>query len=456
MTSNLENPRTTIQEVRSTLGLASPIVASLLAQQSLGFIDTVMAGNLSAEDLAAVAIGRSVFIPIFIFVLGIVLAVNPIVAQYYGARKIERIGKTVWQGLLVSQMIAIPCVFLVRNLDVVLHFMNITPEIIPKSVGYLYAISWCLPAAFAYLTLRFFQEGISLARPNLYFTIIAIPVNILGNYLLMYGNLGFPRLGAVGAGWATTMVWWSMLTGMLIVSFRMKYLKQFKIFQGISWPDWHYIKEILRVGVPNGISIGMEVGMFAVAALLIGSLGVTMMAGHQIALNVASMTFMIPLGISFATTSKVGFAFGERDFHRVRLAGNVGNGISVMVMCCTATLMYLLPREIVSIYTNDMDVTPVAVQLLLMAAILQISDGLQASAAGALRGLKDTRIPMVVNLIAYWIIGIPFGYYLGITRQLGARGLWIGLIAGLTFAAISHTTRFLLHTRLERLRRLRD
>ena len=298
---------TVLKELQGTLSLGIPIVAAFLAQQSLGFIDVVMAGNLSAKDLAAVAIGRSLFMPILVSMLGVLIAINPIVAQFYGARKIDQIGKTVWQGLLVSQMLAFPCVLLVRNLEFVMNFMNITPEIIPISLGYLDAISWCLPAAFAYLVLRFFQEGISIPRPNLYFAIMAIPVNLLGNWLLMYGNLGFPRLGAVGAGWTTTIVWWSMLAGMLTISFRMHHLQQFRVFREISLPNWKHIKEILRTGIPNGISLGMEVGMFAVAALIIGSMGVITMGGHMIAVNVASIVFMIPLGLSFATTSKVGF-----------------------------------------------------------------------------------------------------------------------------------------------------
>ena len=431
-----------IKEFRATVSLGGPIIVSLLAQQTLGFIDTVMAGNLSAKDLAAVAIGRSLFVPIFLVVLGVLLAVSPIVAQFYGERKIDQIGKTVWQGLLLSQMLAIPSFFLVRNLEIVMHFMQITPEIIPISMGYLKAISWSFPATFAYLTLRFFNEGISITKPNLYFSLIAIPVNFVGNYALMYGKFGFPKLGAIGAGWATTMVWWTMLTAMLIFTFRMKNYQHFRIFHKMSLPNWRYMREILHIGIPNGMSLGMEVGMFAIAALIIGSLGVAIMAGHQIAINVASLTFMIPLGLSFATTSRVGFAVGEKNYDGVRIAGYVSGGLSVMVMCLTAAMMYLLPYAIVKIYSKDLAVIEVAAQLLLMAAIFQISDGLQASAMGALRGLKDTRIPMFVNIIAYWIIGIPLGYYLGIVRSMGAQGLWIGMIAGLTFAAISHTSRF--------------
>ncbi len=442
-----------IKEFRATVSLGGPIIVSLLAQQTLGFIDTVMAGNLSAKDLAAVAIGRSLFVPIFLVVLGVLLAVSPIVAQFYGERKIEQIGKTVWQGLLLSQMLAIPSFFLVRNLEIVMHFMQIAPEIIPISMGYLKAISWCFPATFAYLTLRFFNEGISITKPNLYFSLIAIPVNFIGNYALMYGKFGLPKLGAIGAGWATTMVWWTMLTGMLIYTFRMRHNQHFRIFHKMSLPNWRYMREILHIGIPNGMSLGMEVGMFAIAALIIGSLGVAIMAGHQIAINVASLTFMIPLGLSFATTSRVGFAVGEKNYDGVRIAGYVSGGLSVIVMCLTAAMMYLLPYAIVKIYSKDLAVIEVAAQLLLMAAIFQISDGLQASAMGALRGLKDTRVPMFVNIIAYWIIGIPLGYYLGIVRSMGAKGLWIGMIAGLTFAAISHTSRFYYFTKTGKYRK---
>lgn len=430
------------EETRKTVQLALPIIAAQLAHQSLGFIDTVMAGNLSARDLGAVAIGRSLYMPLFVFVLGVLLAVNPIVAQYRGAREFVKIGKTVRQGLWLSQLIALPAFFLVRNLHWVMQQMNVAPEVIPVTRGYLDAISWSLPAAFAYLVLRFFNEGVSLTKPNMYFTLMAIPLNILGNYILMYGRWGFPKLGAVGTGWATTFVWWMMLLGMVLLTAFSKIYRQFSIYRALRWPQWEYIKEILHVGVPNGVSVTFEVSMFAITALIVGTLGVNPIAAHQIAINFASITFMIPLGLSIATTSRVGFAIGKKDYREAKIAGKAGMVIAVLFMSCAALVMFAAPEWIARIYTNDRAVIEIAVQLIFLAAIFQISDGLQISGVGALRGMKDTKIPMFFNMIAYWIVGLPLGYYLGIILGFGASGLWAGWIGALSFTAIAHPLRF--------------
>jgi MATE family multidrug resistance protein len=344
-------------------------------------------------------------------------------------------------------MIAIPGFFLVRNIHVVMNYMNVAPEVIPITRGYLEAVSWSLPAAFAYLVLRFFNEGISISKPNMYFTTMAIPINIVGNYAFMYGNWGFPRLGAVGAGWATTLVWWMMLIGMLVLNLTAKNYKSYSIFSNLKLPQWEYFKEVLRIGIPNGVSIGLEISMFAITALIVGTLGVVSIAAHQIAINFASITFMIPLGLSIATTSRVGYAIGKKDPDEAKLAGQAGMVMSVFFMLLTAITMLVIPELIARIYTEDVTVIELTMQLLFLAAIFQISDGLQVSGSGALRGLKDTKIPMFVNLVAYWVVGLPFGYYLGIIEGMGAQGLWTGWIAGLGFAAISHPVRFFLKLR---------
>ena len=441
-----------LAEARRTLQIALPVITAQLAHISLGFIDTVMAGNLSPRDLGAIAIGRSLYVPLYIFVLGILLAMNPIVAQLQGAGKTGEIGKSLPQGLWLSLMLALPGFLLVRSINALLPVLEVTPEIIPVTEGYLNALSWGLPAVFGYLALRFFSEGLSLTRPNMYFTLLAIPLNILGNYVFMYGRFGFPRMGAVGAGWATMLVWWVMFLGMLLFILKGKRFREYNIIDHFRRPFWPAIKEILNIGVPNGVSVTLEVGMFALTAILVGTMGVTAVASHQIAINFASITFMIPLGISIAVTARVGNEAGRGSYHGVLIAGRVGIGLSVLVMFCTAALMLLLPEAIAGIYTGDPTVINLAVQLIFLAAVFQLSDGLQVSASGVLRGLTDTKVPMYVNLVAYWMIGFPLGYYLGIIRQLGPKGFWIGWIAGLTVAAAILPWRFF---RLSNLRRQR-
>ncbi|HQV33329.1 MAG TPA: MATE family efflux transporter, partial [Calditrichia bacterium] len=280
------------------------------------------------------------------------------------------------------------------------------------------------------------------SRPGMYSAILAVPLNFVLNYLLMFGAMGFPKMGAVGAGWATCIVWWVLAIGFWTFTYTRKKYQQYALWGPFEWPRWEVMRTMLGIGLPNGMSLALEVSMFALTALLIATLGIVELASHQVALNFASITFMIPLGFSIATTSRVGFMAGKGDLDGVRTAGHVGIALCTAVMVVTALIMILFPGWIVRIYTSDPVVMSLASQLLVLAGIFQVSDGLQVSASSALRGLKDTRIPMYVNLLSYWGVGLPLGYYLGIMRGWGVQGFWIGLIGGLTVAAFFHPFRF--------------
>lgn len=429
-------------EAAQTLKLGLPVIAAQLLQMSMNFVDTVMAGNLSAEALAAVAVGGAVFIPFIMLAAGIMMAITPIVAQLYGGRNFQEIGINARQGLWLSQLLAIPVFFAIRNLGIVMELLDVTQEIIPVAIGYLRAISWGIFPLCAYMALRFFNEGMSVTRPSMYFALIGVLVNIPGNYVLMYGKLGFPQLGAVGCGYASSIVALVMFLGMLTFTMQHKPYRRFEIFTSFKMPEWSYLKEILRIGVPIGLSSTMEVTMFALVSLLMGSLSAVAVAGHQVAINFSAMTFMVPFGLSTAITTRVGNAIGKKSISEARRRGFVGISLATFFMSITAVIMFTIPDLITGIYTQNEAVQQVAISLLYMAAIFQISDGLQVSSYGALRGLKDTTVPMYVNLFAYWVVGLPLGYYLGITRNFGPQGLWIGLIAGLTVAAIFHNLRF--------------
>lgn len=448
MLTYLQSEKYNLQKEASlTLKIGLPVIIAQLLQMSMNFVDTVMAGNLSAEDLAAVAVGGAVFIPFMMLAAGILMAVTPIVAQLVGARSFEEIGVNVRQALWLSLILSVPIFFLIRNLEFVMHFLDVTPFLIPVAQGYLDAISWGVFGVCGYMALRFFNEGMSVTRPAMYFAGLGVVVNIAANYILMYGHLGFPELGATGCGYASSIVGYVMFLGMFFFTKNHKPYHRFDIFSSIRMPEWTYLKEILRIGVPIGLSSTMEVTMFAVVSLLMGSLSAVAVAGHQVAINFAAMTFMVPFGLATAITTRVGNAIGKGSVPEARRRGYVGIGLATFFMSITAVIMYLFPEIITSIYTQDSEVQNVAISLLYMAAIFQISDGLQVSSYGALRGLKDTKIPMIVNFIAYWMAGLPLGYYLGITRGIGPQGLWMGLIAGLTIAAILHNIRFYLLTK---------
>ncbi|HET6528107.1 MAG TPA: MATE family efflux transporter [Balneolaceae bacterium] len=444
------------KEAGLTLKIGLPVIIAQLLQMSMNFVDTVMAGNLSAQTLAAVAVGGAVFTPLIMLAAGILMAVTPIIAQLVGSRNLDEIGTNVRQALWLSQILAVPIFFLLRNLEIVMIFLDVTPSIIPVAQSYLNAISWGVFAIFGYMALRFFNEGMSVTRPAMYAALLGLLVNIPGNYILMYGKLGFPQLGAAGTGYSSAISGFVMFLGMLIFTMNYKPYKRFDIFSSIKLPDWHYAKEILRIGIPIGLSSTMEVSLFAFVSLLMSSLGAVVVAGHQVAINFAAMMFMVPFGLSTAITTRVGNAIGKGSIPDARYRGYVGIGLATLFMSCTGIIIYLFPAAITDIYTDDAAVKEVAVSLLYMAAIFQIFDGLQVSSYGALRGLKDTKIPMIVNLIAYWLVGLPLGYYLGIMKGVGPQGLWIGLIAGLTIAAILHNVRFYVLTKKESTRSHRD
>lgn len=429
-------------ELRILLQIGLPVIIGNLLQISMSVVDTLMAGNLSPRDLAAVAVGGSLFMPVFILGAGILMAVSPIVAQHFGARNLTLIGKTTRQSLWLALIISIPSALLLRQMSPILGLMGIEPDIIPLTLGYMDAISWGIVPFYFYLALRYFNEGISATKPAMYISILGLFFNILGNYTLMYGKFGFPRLGAVGTGYATAIVMFVMCIAIFVYTYRKKAYERFEIFKNLKLPDKKYILELLRVGIPIGISLCMEVTMFAVIALIMGSLGTYAVAGHQIAINFASITFMLAFGLSSAITVRVGQVMGRSGIREARYSGWIGIGLASAFMCLTALFMFLFPGFITSLYTDDVELQKIAISLIYMAAIFQLSDGLQVTGSGALRGLKDTKIPMFVNLIAYWIVGLPLGYYLGIIRGSGAQGLWIGLIAGLSVAAVLHNVRF--------------
>ena len=430
------------REIRRTLLLAGPLVGGQLAGTGLNFIDTVMAGKIDAIALAAVAIGGSVWVAISLFVTGVLMSLPPSVAQLDGAGRRDEIGPLarqafwIWLGVSIvgcgSALLAGP----------VLEFVRVEPEIIPVAVAYVKALMWGMPALFAFLVLRFVSEGLGITRPALYFALLALPVNVFANWVLMFGELGFPALGAVGCGHATSLVWWTQFIGLAIYVARHKELRKLGLYRRPDPPDGRVLGDLLHTGLPIGFTLFIEGSLFVIVALFIGSLGTSVVAAHQIAINFVAFTFMVPLGISMAITVRVANAIGRGDPEAVRSAAWVGMGVVMAVQVIWAVVMVVFPRLVVRIYTDDAEVIALAVQLIFLAAIFQLSDGLQVSAAAALRGLKDTRVVLTITVVAYWLLGLPMGYYLGFTRELGARGMWMGLIGGLTVAAVLLLWRF--------------
>ena len=429
-------------ELRDTLRLAAPLMLGQLSAIGMNVVDVLLAGHFSSDTLAAVAVGTNIWSLALVAAIGVMLALPPSVAQLSGAGKREAIGAVFRQALWMAFVLGLLLWFGARHASPLLRAIGIDAAIIADTQKFLSAISWGAPALTGYFALRGLSEGVGLTRPTMYFGFLGLVLLAPIGYVLMYGGFGLPARGAQGSGMATAIVLWLQFAAFASYIATRRHYRVFAPFGRFDAPDWHAIFELLRLGVPMGIALLMEAGLFVAAALLIGSLGATIVASHQIALNVASVTFMLPLGLAMATTVRVGRAVGAGDADGVRYAGFVGIGASLVTQLISCSVMALFPHGIAAMYTDDSGVAALAAQLLVLAAIFQFSDGIQVTANGALRGLKDTTVPMLFTMLAYWGIGMPLGYFLGFREGMGAVGMWIGLIAGLTAAAVLLLARF--------------
>ncbi|HEX6832723.1 MAG TPA: MATE family efflux transporter [Rudaea sp.] len=433
------------REFSETVTLAAPLVLGQLSSIGMNVIDTLLAGHLNAHTLAAVAVGTSIWSLAIVAAIGVMLALPPSVAQLTGAGRMEKIGPLFRQALWLALGLGVLLWFGARHGELLIAAMGVDPEIAEDTHRFLQAIAWGAPALTGYFALRGLSEGMSLTRPTMYFG--ALGLVLLGpiGYVLMYGKLGLPARGAQGSGMATAIVLWLQFVAFATyLGVRRRY-RDVAPFAHFEAPDPRAIFGLLRIGVPMGISVLMEAGLFVATALLIGSLGAATVASHQIAINVASVAFMIPLGVAMATTVRVGNAVGRGDAAGIRRAGNAGIAITLITQAFSCGVMIALPRALADLYTDDAQVAALAAQLLLLAAAFQFSDGIQVTANGALRGLKDTALPMLITTVAYWGIGMPIGWWLTFRAGFGARGMWMGLIAGLTVAAALLFFRFATH-----------
>jgi len=435
-------------EAGATLALAGPLIIHNLALVGMSLTDTIMAGLLGSNILAAVAVGANIWAPIFLFTLGVLMAQSPTTAHLYGAGKTRDIGHYVRQMAWLSQLLGWCGFFLLRHTAPFMHMIHIESDIIPNTTAYLHALAWGLPGVCLYQTLRFTSEGIGHTKPMLAIAILGLIINGMLDYVLMYGKLGLPALGAVGCGYATATSQWLMFLALLIYTHRRALFRPLEIFTRFEWPQWAPQRELIGLGLPIAIGIFMESSLFAGVGLMMGTLGTDIVAAHQIALNYASFVFMVPMSIALAISVRVGHALGRGDPHGARLAGFAGIGLCACFELLSALSMLLFPRLIVDMYTRDAGVAHIAVGLLYVGAIFQISDGLQTSAAGALRGYKDAHIPMIITIIAYWLVGFPLAWLFGIPLHLGPQMIWAGFIAGLTVAAGLLLRRFIILSRI--------
>ena len=436
-------------EILRTLQLAVPVVIGMVASFSMNFVDTLMAGRLPDKEisLAGIATGGAIWSAVLMFILGLLMALQPVVAQLDGAGNRAEGGAAARQGLWISLGASIPFVIILLSGGALLQLMAVDGEIIPTAVKYMNALTWGAPAICLMLLLRFFSEGSGHTRPTMYVGLLGVLLNVPLNYVLMFGKLGLPELGAQGCGYATSIVIWLQFAVMFFYIRWHRHYKDFNLFERWDWPQWPLVSKLLRIGLPIGGAIFVEGSLFIGAALLIARLGALPASAHLIAINYSALMFMVPLGLASAVTTRVGNAMGRGEPEAARYAGLIGFVIILFTQTVSAAGMLLFPEFIVRIYTDDGAITTIAVSLLFYSAIFQYSDGIQICAAAALRGLKDTMVPMFINILSYLIIGLSVGYYLTFTKSMGPAGMWIGMIVGLSFGAFLLLMRFLFKSR---------
>lgn len=430
------------REVGATVRLALPLILAQLAAIGSNVIDTALAGHVNAHVLGAVAVGASIWSLAIVSGIGMMMAVPPSVSQLDGAGRRHEAGEVFHQAIWLALAMGALLWFAVRHAEPLIKLIGVSPSLYGDVGQFLRAISWGAPALCCYFALRGLSEGLSLTRPSMYFSFGGLALLLPLGYVFMFGKLGLPPQGARGCGSATAAVLWiEMLAFGIYVFFHRNY-QGLGLFEHFEWPDPKRIGRLMHIGLPMAITLLAEGGLFVAAALLIGSMGEDMVASHQVALNVAALFFMVPLGLAMAITVRVGNAVGRGDASGVRYAGFCGIGLTLVTQTLSAALMLGFPQLIASLYTHDKTVIALAAQLLLLAGLFQFSDGIQVASNGALRGLKDTRVPMAITLFAYWGVGMPVGWWLAFHAGLGARGIWMGLIAGLSMAAMLLFVRF--------------
>lgn len=443
MGSMIVTKRSYRAEGASLLRLAGPLIVNNLSMAGMQFADAVMSGHISASTLAAVAVGGSIWFFAFTIGLGILMAISPIAARHYGAGNPELIGRYTRQGLYLGIAIGIPVILVAQHLvQPLLDTIGIDSEFRKLTVGYTQAITLGAPGIFIFLALRFTTEGIGVTKPIMYTSIFALGCNVFLNYVLMYGHFGAPALGAIGCGYASAITMWLIAIILTLYMLTHRTYKPMGIFSRLAPPRLDVLKEIVMLGIPIAVMITAEAGLFNAVAILMGTRGTEITAAHQIAINFAATMFMVPLALSSAITIRVGHELGAGSPQRARIAGGCGILICGTFMACSALFLLIFRDAVVSMYTDDPIVKRIAISLLLMAAVFQVADGVQIGAAGALRGYKDTRKPMLINTFAFWVLGFPLAYLAAVSYKMPPNYIWGGFVLGLSVAAILLTWRY--------------
>ena len=423
------------EQVKTTFLLAYPVMLSQLGQVAVGMADSMMVGRLGALQLAASSLANSIFFVILMFGIGISMGLTPLVSKSFGKGKTHQISRLFSNSLLINFSTSLVLFGFVLLFSQNLSILNQPKEVEVLALPFLLIITASLLPLMVFQTFKQLVEGLSQTKQAMFITITANLVNVFLNWLLIWGNLGFPELGFLGAAWATLI---SRILMMLLMGTYVLYSKRYKDFSlrilGFK-PKWTLCKRILKIGIPTGFQFIFEVSAFSAAAIMMGWIGVNALAGHQIALNLASISYMMATGLATAGMIRVSHYIGKEDFKGMREAGMVAFGMVATFMFVCALLFFLFRFLLPTLYIDDPQVISLAASLLVLAGLFQLSDGIQVVGLGVLRGLEDVKVPTIVTFLAYWGLGLPLGYLLAFKIGFAEKGIWIGLLIGLTLTA---------------------
>ena len=434
-------------EAKKILLLAFPVAVAQLLTASAGLVDTIMSGQAGVADLAGVSIGSAIWLTLGIGVMGLFMAVNPIVAQYIGAGDVHKVQGFMHQVLRVLLVLIMAMFAVVQLNELYLPLFIDDPKVLRVTIGYLNGFSWGIPAFLGMLVLRPYSEGLSFTRAHLIASVVSLAVNILANYMLIFGQWGAPELGGAGAGWATSIAFWAAFFVMLFYSrFHSAYEKA-SLWVALIPLDRKELMHLMTVGLPVAFTLFVEVSIFSLVAMFLGSRSSAEIAANQIAMNVSYMAFTVPVSLSIAATIRVASEIGAGYPDKARYVALTALKIALVGAIFNFFILIVFATEIASVYSDDQEVIQLAAFLILFAAAFQIADAFVVPTQGCLRGYKDTRIPLLLAILAYWVITIPLGYTLGLTDlivdEMGAAGFWLALVVGLFISGLFMTIRLL-------------
>ena len=436
-------------EILALWRLAWPILVGQLANVGMSVLDVAMAGHASAQDLAGVSLGVSIWNMVIITLMGVMMSISPIVAHHVGAQEFQKVPQVVRQALWKALGLGLIACLLANMSSVIFDHLALEPRVRDLAKDFVHITSLAMPAFACYRVLYGYSASLNQTKPLMLIAVGALVLNGLVNWLLIFGNLGFPRLGGLGCAWATLLCVWFNLLVLLWWMKRSAAYRSTWPFARFEPPDWPQIRGLLKLGLQIGVTYFAETSAFSLIALLVAQLGSTQVAAHQIALNFSSLVFMLPLSLGLAILTRVGQSLGAGEAGLARLRAWVGVGTALFFAVLSASLMMVFNRQIAAAYTTDIAVAAVASQLLFLAALFQISDAMQVATACAIRAYKVTRAPMVIHLTAFWVFSLPLGYVLGLAPEwmpwrpshaMGATGFWMALVVGLTVAALGLST----------------